>query len=248
MADTTLANRRHTLGFALGGGALKYFSGWIAAVVVLASALPPIIAQYRSIDISAWYIAANSGKIFTAIVSGIFLYTLLAGMIAQGVTRRELAVSLGWFGLLWSAALGALAIAMFLGEHALYSAFDWSQTLQGDGGETRLDSVGAALEFSARYPLVYLLYFTGGAIIGAAAYRSDWGWLVLVPVVPVVLALDGALMRTEVWGPGWASAVTGAANGLGTWQAVAVVLVAVAAGAWIVRGILLGTQIRAKQA
>lgn len=247
MPNASLANRRHILGVELASAALKYFSGWIAAAVVLALILPAIVAQTRSIEISAWYFAANSGSIFTAIVAGTFIFALMPGMIAQGLTRRELATSMGWFGALWSLALGALVIAVFLAEHALYRAFDWNHAIERTPDSLPLDTVGDVLAFAAHYPLVYLLYFTGGALIGAASYRWDGGWLVIVPVVPVTLALDDAISRSEPWGPGWLRVVTGLTDQLGTWPAVAAIAAAIVAGAWIARRIILDTPIRAKR-
>ena len=248
MANATLANRRHYLGIGLAGEGLKYFAYWIGAVIVLALVLPPIIAQYTSIGISAWNVAANSGKFFTAIVAGTFLFSLLPSMIAQGMTRRELATSMGWFGLLWSLALGALAIGVFIVEHAIYSAFDWNQAVQEAGTDVQLGSIGDVLAFAGWYPLLYLLYFTGGALIGAATYRSDGGWLILVPVVPIVLTLDDAVSGSEPWGPEWLRSITSVADGLGTWPSAGAVLVAIALGGWICRRILIDTPIHPKQA
>ncbi|GAB3654631.1 hypothetical protein [Glycomyces tarimensis] len=247
MPNATLAGRRHAFGIGLTAEALKYFAFWIAAVVIGALVLPAIVAQTRSIEISAWYFAANSGNIFTAIVAGTFLAALLPTMIAQGLTRRELATSMGWFGLLWSLALGALTAAVFLAEHAVYEAFDWNQSIQGEPGDLALESVGDVIVFAAPYPLTYLLYFTAGALIGAASYRWDAGWLIIVPAVPITLALDDAISSAEPWGPGWLRVVTSVTDDMGTWSSVVAILAAVAVGAWICRRILIDTPIRAKR-
>src|SRR5690606_11017284 len=105
--------------------------------------------------ISAWAVATNVGKYLVAIVAGGYLYTLLPIMVAQGVTRREYAVSMGVFGLLWSLLVGAIAVAGFVGEHALYGALDWTQSIQQREGMT-LRTFGETLEFAAVYPLAYL--------------------------------------------------------------------------------------------
>ena len=246
----TLATRRHKLGTALLTESVKYFAGWILAVIVLAVAVPLIVSQWRSIDISAWYIAANIGKYLVAIIAGGYVYTLLPILVAQGMTRREIATSMGIFALLWSAFIGALAIAGFLGEHALYGALDWRQApQQGEEFDLVIGSFAHALEFAAIYPLAYLLYCTAGMLIGAAIYRSDGGWLVLLPVVPITLAVDDALSRADAWGPAWlVRFVSGVVEGWGVWSAVAAAVVVIAIGAWATRHLILNSPIRAKQA
>ncbi|GAB3227964.1 hypothetical protein GCM10027447_19570 [Glycomyces halotolerans] len=245
----SLSNRRYHLGGAIWAESLKYFAGWIIAAVVLALLAPIVISQFRSIEISAWYIVANVGKVFTAIIAGGFLFTLLPITVANGLTRREFATSMGLFGLLWSASLGVIATGFLLAEHAVYGLFAWPQALQGDQSDVVLASVGDVLNFSATYPLSYAVYFTGGALVGAAIYRSDAGWLTLAPAIPIALAVDDALSSTDAAGPAWLlRVVTRLTDGIATWPAVAIAVAVIAVGAWIARGILLGTPIRGKEA
>lgn len=245
-----LATRRHKLGVELFTGSTRYFAVWILAGIVLAAVVPLIVSQWRSIDISAWYIAANVGKYFVAIVAGGYVFTLLPNIVAQGVTRREIATAMGIFGLLWSLVIGVIVIAGFIGEHALYSALDWTQApRQSDEFHLVLGSFGQTLEFAALYPLSYLLYFTAGALIGAAIYRADGGWLILAPVIPITLAVDDAMSRVDTWGPAWlVQFVSGAFEDRNPWIVVAVALVVIAAGAWGTRRLIIGSPIRAKQA
>ncbi len=246
----TLATRRYTLGLALFGESVKYFAAWILAAIILAAVVPLIVSQWRSIDISAWYLAANVGKYLAAIIAGGYLYTLLPILVAQGMTRRETAVSMGIFGLLWSLFLGTIALVGFLGEHALYGVFDWTQApQQGEEYDLVLGSFGQALDFAAIYPLSYLLYCAGGALAGAAIYRSDTGWLILALVVPIGFAVDDLLSSADTWGPAFVVRfITGPLEDLGTWPAVVIALAVIAIGAWGTRRIILNTPIRAKQA
>ncbi len=250
MSSASLATRRYRLGTELFTASVKYFAGWILTVIIAAAVVPLIISQYRSVDISAWAIAANVGKYLIAIIAGGYVHTLLPITVANGVTRREFAAAMGVFGLLWSLFLGAIAIAGFLGERALYGALDWTQAIQHEGDdEVAVRSFGDALDFAAIYPLAYLLYFTAGVLIGAAICRSDSGWLILIPVIPVTLAVDDAMTSAGPWGPGWlVRFLTGATDGWSLWFSVTVALVVIAVGAWGARRLIIDSPIRAKQA
>ncbi|MDN3239208.1 hypothetical protein [Glycomyces tritici] len=204
LANLTLPNRRFALGVGIAGEGLKYFKYWIVAAVVLAFLGPLALSQYTEIELSTWFYTANIGKWFTAFVAGGFLYALVPNMIATGMTRRELAVAMGVFGLLWSVAIGALVFAGLLVERAYYDGMGWTQGIQAGDTTTALGSWGDTVAFAAVYPLMYLAYFAAGAVIGAASYRWEGsGWLLLVPVLPVVFSLDNALYDTEPFGPGW---------------------------------------------
>lgn len=248
-STATLAGRRYAFGLDLFPATVKYFAGWILAAVVIAAVVPLIVSQWRSVDISAWYIAANVGKYLIAIIIGGFVHTLLPIMVAQGLTRREFATAMGIFGLLWSLFTGAIAIAGFLGERAYFSAMDWTQAVGQDDPGIVLRSVGDALDFAKLYPLSYVLYGTAGALIGAAIYRSDSGWLAIVPVVPVTLAVDDAMSDAGSWGPSWLVQFTSVVtDSWGEWIAAAVAVAAIVIGAWVARRIIIDSPIRSKQA
>ncbi|GAB4002748.1 hypothetical protein GCM10029992_41830 [Glycomyces albus] len=86
-----LSTRRYVLGLMVGLEAHKYFKWWFVSLAALAMLTPPAVFQFSSteIEVSAWEFAAYSGKIFSAIVAGTFLYTLFPGFLAQGLTRRN---------------------------------------------------------------------------------------------------------------------------------------------------------------
>jgi hypothetical protein len=205
LQNLALPSRRYTLGLGIADAALKYFKYWILASIALAFLGPLALSQYTEIDLSTWFYTGNIAKWFTAFVAGGFLYALVPNMIAAGMTRRELSVAMGVFGLLWSAALGALVVAGFLAEHAYYGVMGWTQGVQSDDAVTAMGSWGGTAAFAAVYPLMYLAYFAGGAVIGAPAYRwQGTGWLVLFPILVVVFSLDNAVYDTEPFGPAWA--------------------------------------------
>jgi hypothetical protein len=199
-----LPTRRYVLGAGFAGEGLKYFRYWIVAAVAIAFLGPLALSRYNDIDLSTWFYAANVAKWFTAFVGGGFVYTLVPNMIAAGLTRRELSVAMGVFGALWSLALGALVFAGLVIERVYYDAMGWSQGIDANGAIDPIGSWSETLAFAAIYPLVYLVYFAAGCVIGAAAYRwESSGWLLLVPILPVVFSLDNALYNTEPFGPGW---------------------------------------------
>lgn len=247
MPNATLSARRYVLGLELAKACIKLFGGWVIAIAVLAAALPAIVSQFRSIEISAWYYVASGGQIATAIVAGTFFFALLPTMVAQGMTRRELYVSMGIFGLLWAAIFGTVAAAGFFAEHAYYGALDWNHAIQQDGGDHQLSSFGDVVQTAIAYPLTYVLYFAIGALVGVSTYRWDGGWLVLAPAIPIALAIGAALTGTESWGPGWLRWMTWLGTEADTVVAVAAAVVAVGLAAWLTRLIVVDTPIRAKK-
>ena len=245
-----LATRRYALGFGVTWEAYRYFRWWFISIAAVAMLAPLAIDQFSSaqIDLSAWELVASAGKIFSAIIAGTFLYTLIPIALAQGLTRREYSTAMALFGLGWSLVLGVIAVAGLLLEHLWYGLFDWNQALRGEAGEITLGALRDVLVHGLHYPLSYLLFFTGGALIGAAAYRWDGGWLVLVPVASVVYALDFALTSSQAAGPTWFRWLTGLTGDASTPAAAAAMVVLIVAMAWICRSILLRTPVRAKKA
>ncbi|MCC3764411.1 hypothetical protein K3N28_15195 [Glycomyces sp. TRM65418] len=203
--NAQLPTRKYGLGFALSGEALKYFKYWILAAVLLSFLGPLVLSRSSDIDLSTWFYTANVAKWFTAFIGGGFIASLVPTMIAAGLTRRELSVAHGVFGLLWSAAIGVLVIAGLLVERAYYDAMGWAQGVQGDDSVIAIGSWGETAAFASVYPLMYLVYFAAGVVVGAASYRWEGtGWLILVPILPVVFSLDNAVYNTEPFGPAWA--------------------------------------------
>lgn len=245
----SLANRRYLLGAALSGEGLKYFKYWIIASILIPFLGPLLLSQYAEIDLSTWVYAANIGKWFTAFVGGGFVFTLVPNMIAAGMTRRELSVAVGVFGLVWSAVLGATVFAGLLAERAYYDAMGWSQGIDADGSVSAIGSWSETAAFAAVYPLLYLAYFAAGAVIGAAAYRwESTGWLLLVPILPVVFSLDNALYNTEPFGPAWAGVFTRFIEDWGRIPVLLGIALVVAALAVAARRILIDIPLRAKKA
>jgi hypothetical protein len=244
-----LPSRRYTLGLGIAGAALKYFRYWIIAAVALAFLGPLALSQYTEIDLATWFYTGNIAKWFTAFVAGGFLYALVPNMIAAGMTRRELSVAMGVFGLLWSTVLGALVFAGLLAEHAYYGAMGWTQGIQSNDAVTALASWGDTAAFAAVYPLMYLAYFASGAVIGAAAYRwQGTGWLLLFPILIVVFSLDNAVYDTEPFGPAWAGVLGRFIDDWGRGLVLAGTAVVAAGLAIAARRILIDIPLRSKGA
>ncbi|PRY58586.1 hypothetical protein [Glycomyces artemisiae] len=249
MTAPALATRRYGLGAGLAGAALNYFKYWMLAAAVLCFAVPLLIAQYAGIELSAWYYAVNAGKWFTAFVGGGFVFTLLPQMIAAGLTRRELAAAMGVFGVLWSLALGAVGLAGLFAERAYYGAFGWSQGIDATSGIAPIGSAADTAAFAAYLPLLFLAYFAAGTVIGVASYRWEHaGWLLLVPVLPVVFGLDVALYSTEPVGPGWIGFLGRFIDEWGRGPLAAAIVLATAVLAVAARRLLIDVPLRSKQA
>ncbi|MCD0446716.1 hypothetical protein LO763_24155 [Glycomyces sp. A-F 0318] len=249
LANLQLPTRRYALGVSLPGEALKYFRYWILAAVAISFLGPLALSRYNDIDLSTWFYTANVAKWFTAFIGGGFLAVLVPNMIAVGLTRRELSVSMGIFGLLWSLSLGAVVFAGIALERAYYHAMGWSQGIDANDVVAPIGSWSETLGFAAVYPLVYLVYFTAGALIGAASYRWEGtGWLLLVPVIPIVFSLDNALYNTEPFGPGWAGFLGGFIDDWGRGVVLAGIALVLAGLALATHRILTDIPLRSKKA
>ncbi|MFG3341399.1 hypothetical protein [Glycomyces sp. NPDC048151] len=245
----SLSSRQYAFGAGIAWEGLKYFKYWIIAAVIIAFLGPLALSRYNDIDLSTWFYTANVAKWFTAFVSGGFLFTLVPNMIAAGMTRRELSVSMGVFGVLWSAAIGAIVVAGLLAERVYYDAMGWTQGVDANDTVTAIGSWGETAAFAALYPLMYLVYFAAGAVIGAASYRwENTGWLLLVPILPVVFSLDNAVADTEPFGPAWAGVFTRFIDDWGRAPVLVGIVLAAAALAVAAHRILIDIPLRAKKA
>lgn len=249
LANLHLPTRRYTLGIGLTWEGIKYFRYWIIAAVLISFLGPLALSRYTDIELSTWFYTANVAKWFTAFVGGGFVYTLVPNMIAVGLTRRELSVSMGVFGALWALALGATSFAGIVVERYYYDAMGWSQGIDADDVIAPIGSLGDTLSFAAVYPLIYLVYFAAGCVIGAASYRwESSGWLLLVPILPIVFSLDNALYNTEPFGPGWMGLFGRFLDDWGRGPVLAGIALAVAGLAAVAHRILIDTPLRSKKA
>lgn len=249
LQNLTLPSRQYAFGVGIAGEGLKYFKYWIIAAVLVSFLGPFALSFNTDIDLSTWFYTANVAKWFTAFVAGGFVFTLVPNMIAAGMTRRELAVSMGVFGALWSLAIGAAVFAGLLAERAYYDAMGWSQGIDADGAVTTIGSWGDTAAFAAVYPLMYLAYFAAGTVIGVASYRwENSGWLLLIPILPVVFSLDNALYNTEPFGPGWMGFLGRFIDEWGRAPILAGVALVAVALALAARQILIDLPLRSKKA
>jgi hypothetical protein len=249
LANLKLPTRRYALGLSLPWEAAKYFKYWIVAAVLISFLGPLALSRYTDIDLSTWIYTANIAKWFTAFLGGGFLVALVPGMIAVGLTRRELSAAMGVFAALWSLALGALAFAAVAAERFYYDVMGWSQGIDANDVIAPIGTWGETLAFAAAYPLVFLLYFAAGALVGAASYRwENSGWLVLLPLIPLVFSLDNGLYDTEPFGPGWAGVLGRFIEDWGR-APVLVAIIAVTIGlAAAVHRVLIDIPLRSKKA
>jgi hypothetical protein len=247
--NVSLSTRRYTLGAGLTAEGTKYFKYWILAAVLVSFLGPLALSRYNDIDLSTWYYTGNVAKWFTAFVGGGFVHALVPSMIAAGVTRRELSIGIGVMGLLWSALLGVFVIAGLLIERAYYDAMGWSQGIDANGTVAAIGTWGETAAFAAVYPLMYLVYFAAGAVIGAAAYRWEGtGWLLLFPILPVVFSLDNAVYDTEPFGPAWAGVFGRFMEDWGRGVVLAVALVVAVVLAVAARRLLIDIPLQSKKA
>ncbi|WP_030156686.1 hypothetical protein [Glycomyces sp. NRRL B-16210] len=249
LASSQLPRRRYSLGLGLSWEVLRYFKYWIIAVLILSFLGPLALSRYTDIDLSAWFYTANVAKWFSAFVGGGFVYVLVPSLIAAGVTRRELAVSLGVFGTVWSAGIGAAAIGGLLTERFYYGAMGWTQAVELNEATAPIGTWGETLGFAAVYPLLYLAYFTAGTVIGVASYRWDGtGWLLVVPILPVLFSLDNALYNTKPFGPGWLGFLGRFVDEAGRGLVLAAIVLVIAALAASAYRILIDIPLRSKKA
>lgn len=175
------------------------FAGLLMVVaLLLAGAVTAGIAVSGRTPGSVWEQASQVTRWFAAGVGGTFAYTQLPLHVTHGVTRRTFARQAVLAVLAFVVALAALVTAGFALETLLHDATGWSQTLSRSHLFTTPAQPGLV---ASEYALVYAVWCSAGALLGAGFYRDGGIGLLLIPVALVQIVAAEVALGPRYLGP-----------------------------------------------
>lgn len=158
---------------------------WAGFVAVIAAIITGI-AIFDTVDESIWDTASRFTLWYVAFIGGYLTYTMLPLYVTHGQTRREFAAQVAVFIPSFS-AIGALLNTLgFVLERGLYSIADWPQEVSSN--QLYSSPTELPLIFLAFF-LLYLVWTSAGALIGAGLYRSERSGTEMTVAVALVLTL-----------------------------------------------------------
>jgi len=166
-----------------------------AAATVLITA---VFAVLGTVGGSAWESAAQLPRWYIAAVGAYFTGVHLPLYIAHGFSRREF---MGQIPVYLMIAVTALSVLMTLGyplEGVVYGMLGWPQSLSH--GHLFTSPTELHLVF-AEFWLVHLVWYSAGALVGAAFYRSGWLGIFSLPVGFGLVGASEATMRADAVQP-----------------------------------------------
>jgi hypothetical protein len=167
-----------------------------AAASVFSNVLVAVVANFRSIEISAWEVAAGIAPWFVAFMSGWVMFVLVPMFVANGRTRRDSFIEWGILAVIYPIGAAVLTAIGYLIEHLVYELAGWNGQIDDNHWFSSRTDVGMiVLEFL----FMFLVWTMVGGFVGAALYRSaDLGWFSILPGTLLIL-LSGSMDRSEFW-------------------------------------------------
>lgn len=167
-----------------------------ALAAVFTNVTVAVVANFTSIRISAWEIAAGVAPWFVAFMSGWVTFVLVPMFIANGRTRRDAFIEWAIVAAIYPIVAAILTAIGYVIEHVVYEVAGWNGQIDDNHWFGSRTDVGMILlEFS----FMFLVWAMVGGFVGAALYRSpDLGWFSILPGTILIL-LSGSLDRSEFW-------------------------------------------------
>lgn len=168
-----------------------------AGLVLVTLMIAAGIAYFDEVTASVWEQAGSVAVWYAAGVSGYVAYQTVPMHIAHGWTRRDTAIEVVIFMVIFAAVAAMLVAVGYLIEYAVYGLTGWPREVTGEHlFSSHLD---VAMIFT-EYWLMALVWAPAGAFVGAAVYRYDAnGWLSLIPA-SILIGVIGAFTQA-FWGP-----------------------------------------------
>jgi hypothetical protein len=169
---------------------------WVG-LVVLTLAITVALDRFTEVSDSTW---EQSSQVVSWYVGGVcwyIAYQVVPMLIAHGRTRRDTAIEVAIFMVIFAAVAAVLVAAGYLIEYAVYGFAGWPRDLSGNQTfDSHLDVVRIVLQSW----LVAIVWAAAGAFVGSAFYRSpDAGWFALFPA-SILIGLVGTFTN-GFWGP-----------------------------------------------
>jgi hypothetical protein len=162
------------------GLAVLVWVGYLVTVLGIGAG----IALFDDVDGSIWEEASGLVSWYVAFFGGYVLYSALPLYVAHGRTRRDTAIEVLIFGVVFAAGIALLTTARYVIEYVIFGLLDWNRDLSGDN---LFDSHGEIHIMLAEYWFTYMVWAAAGGLIGAAIYRyPEAGWISVVPAIVLV--------------------------------------------------------------
>ncbi|GAA3390531.1 hypothetical protein [Cryptosporangium minutisporangium] len=160
----------------------------VAALVGLAGLVLAGVALFGTVRISALDAGGQFLRWLALGYGAHLVYTLLPTCLVHGRTRGEFLRQLPVFQVGATGVIAALVTLAYAGEALLYRAAGWPQGFQED----RLYDQGTdAALILLTYWSGLLVWMATGSLLGAAFYRLEAGGVLVLPLVVVLLAVNG---------------------------------------------------------
>lgn len=165
-------------------------------LVLLTVAIAVALDRFTEVSDSTWEQSSQVVPWYVGGVSGYILYQTVPMFIGHGRTRRDTAIEVLIFMVIFATVAAVLVAAGYLIEYVVYGMAGWPRDLSGD---QLFDSHLDVLLIVVQYWLISIVWAASGALVGAAFYRYDAnGWLALIPA-SILIGLIGTFTQ-GFWG------------------------------------------------
>lgn len=172
---------------------LVFGFGMWALAVVIATGVVTTVSRFGDISISAWEVAAGAATWYIGVIGGYVWYQALPMLIAHGRTRRDAAIELAIFLVVFVAIASVLVTAGYLIEHIVYGIGGWPREI----GDNHLFASHTDVPLMLlEYAMTLVVWGAAGALVGAGFYRYDnAGWLTLLPA-SILIGFTGSFTQS----------------------------------------------------
>lgn len=165
---------RHRMG--IDGVGVPIIGGVFLLAVML---LVGVVSTFTDIRLSGWETGTQLIRWFVGAI-GVYLTAIYLPLyVLHGRTRREVAIDSGMFAGVYAVLVAVLVTAGYAIEGLVYRVAGWSQTLDN---VHLFDSPAQYHLILLEYTLVLAVWIAGGAMLGAAFYRSALLGMTMIPV------------------------------------------------------------------
>lgn len=178
-----------------GAGALVLGVGFFLAVTALTVAVSFVADEIR---ISGWEVGTHVVRWFVGAMGVYVTAVYLPLYVVHGRTRAEVARQMAVFGVVYAALVGLVVAVGFALEGLIYRLADWPQVLEGPHLYAAPDQYHLIL---LEHTLLFGAWMAGGALLGAAFYRSGLLGGAMIPLAVVAVAVTENVVGPRYFGP-----------------------------------------------
>ncbi|GGI08224.1 hypothetical protein [Egicoccus halophilus] len=164
---------------------------WLAGLFWVSVTVLTLVVSVRvDITTSGWQVGTQIARWFVGAIGVYLTAVYLPLYVAHGRTRRETAVQLAGFGVVYVVLAGVLITAGYALETLVYALAGWEQGVEPTTFVTAATDHPRLL---GQYLVLFAVWHAAGGLLGAAFYRGGGhGALALVPAVGAVIGIEWA--------------------------------------------------------